>query len=140
MSGKVSVAVSSLLLVLAWRPGQAMECPAIPIPLAEAIMEVHTCLTAMSRPIKSSEYDAVQGFLMDCAEKTQQGTSNPLVFMMLACSDANYLDKTAYCMFDQEQAIFKKLNLDPNEQKVADKIFKCLKEMHAQLVQKRSKA
>ncbi|KAG0445143.1 hypothetical protein HPB47_019230 [Ixodes persulcatus] len=36
---------------------------------------------------------AVQGFLMDCAEKTQQGTSNPLVFMMLACSDANYLDK-----------------------------------------------
>ncbi|XP_077551451.1 uncharacterized protein LOC144165205 [Haemaphysalis longicornis] len=131
--------VRVLLALAFYARVHSMDCPSIPIPLADAVMEAHGCMTKMNRPVKPEEYDAVQGFLMQCAEKTQPGTSNPLIFLMVACSDANYLDATARCMFDQEDAIFKKLNLAPEEKKTGDLVFKCLKDFHTDLVMRRRK-
>ncbi|KAL3189228.1 hypothetical protein MRX96_002900 [Rhipicephalus microplus] len=81
-----------VLLAAAWTLANGMDCPSIPIPLADAVVEAHGCMTKMGRPIKNEEYDTVQNFLMQCAEREQPGSSNPLVFLMMACSDAKYLD------------------------------------------------
>ncbi|XP_077508823.1 uncharacterized protein LOC144120312 [Amblyomma americanum] len=100
-----------LIFAFVGSPANGMDCPSIPMPLAEAVMEAHGCMTKMNRPVTPEEFDTVQNFLMQCAERQQPGTSNPLVFFMVACSDAKYLDGTAYCMFDQEEAIFSHLIL-----------------------------
>ncbi|XP_050040118.1 uncharacterized protein [Dermacentor andersoni] len=132
-------ALFSALLVTAWSLTKGMDCPSIPIPLAEAVVEAHGCMTKMGRPVKNEEYDKVQSFLMQCAERQQPGSSNPLVFLMMACSDAKYLDGTADCMFGQEEAIFKELNLAPADKQGGDLVFKCLKDFHEDLVKKRRK-
>ncbi|KAH7976289.1 hypothetical protein HPB52_011006 [Rhipicephalus sanguineus] len=56
----------------------------------------------------TSYKQTVQNFLMQCAERQQPGSSNPLVFLMMACSDAKYLDgKTA-------ATCTRRLKLDPD--------------------------
>lgn len=61
MEGQRSSLVASVFftLVLTYCRGQGipLSCPAIPIPIPEAIIEVHQCISMMSRPVKPSEME-----------------------------------------------------------------------------------
>ncbi|OQR78819.1 hypothetical protein BIW11_06157, partial [Tropilaelaps mercedesae] len=67
-------------------PSGNVQCPAIPMPISDVIIQVDTCLKLLARDIRDREVKAVTSELEDCAQ------TGLLLFMMTACQDADYLD------------------------------------------------
>ncbi|XP_022654437.1 uncharacterized protein LOC111247596 [Varroa destructor] len=111
--------------------GANIDCPAIPIPVSDVIIQVDKCLQPLGRNLRDRAVKAMAGELEDCAQ------ASLLMFMMNACQDADYLDKTVDCVLARQDAIITNLKLSELETEHTKKLFVCARNIHNEVKNKR---